>query len=549
MSTKNDFLNILKSLEDEVFGLIAGLEKSLGRVATVPTAPQPATSANPGSPKKPYNPFWKGLRGVGRWLWKGYSKDNPDYTHLYGDAPQKECWVPLIGKNRPSLQEYLEFSKTIDSFADEIFVEAFGKVVFEESTSEISALMQKFRIDFKNVIKKYIDIINKIPEKTTETKPEEKPSATEVPSKSDKTSSAASSEPEKTGASVAAAATSADAVDSTSSATVDKTTNVAASDSSVDTTSASNQTTSGEEPDSAKEEAKKKGSNYKKWVDDAISAKKNGTIGQPNETWLTNKGYISREKLPLVVAWVSMKSHKDITSDKDVEDILKSDNALGSKFRGLPNKNKDGKNTLIKNLRSWFPLASDEEFKKLLSELGVDEKIDLSPPKKEETPSKKTTKEKLENPSKAPKESEDSKGDTKDMSSKDLEDIVMGRKKDEIEKEPDRSEDTTEYDRTVSKLYENKNKQEIIEGIEKILIAPIFNMLEAKEDKKAIRRWWGNLKSHLTDNKEETIDSLLLRIKSGDLFDDIIDNTEVTKNKPDKTINKSTLLDLIRSAE
>jgi hypothetical protein len=66
-------------------------------------------------------PWWRGVRGIGRWLWKGQSPDNPDYAHLYPDL-YPSGYHPSMEpqKEHLSLHEYNELSDLIDDLTNQI---------------------------------------------------------------------------------------------------------------------------------------------------------------------------------------------------------------------------------------------------------------------------------------------------------------------------------------------------------------------------------------------------------------------------------------------
>lgn len=68
--------------------------------------------------------------------------------------PFKELWV----KERPTLKQYLEFKNNIDKIIDEIIFENINII---ESYDQVSSIIQKFKSDFYNIIKKYAEILQK----------------------------------------------------------------------------------------------------------------------------------------------------------------------------------------------------------------------------------------------------------------------------------------------------------------------------------------------------------------------------------------------------
>lgn len=123
--------------------------------------------------RKRFSPKWKGLRGLGRWLWKGHSPDNPDYAHLYQNENR------II-----SLRDYLELDEIINDLTEEIV--GYHKI---QEGLEFSNHITNFKNTVRQLVlnaKKQIDKINLSTKKTQiapdETTPDEYKSAFDSPS-------------------------------------------------------------------------------------------------------------------------------------------------------------------------------------------------------------------------------------------------------------------------------------------------------------------------------------------------------------------------------
>jgi hypothetical protein len=163
---------LYKKLEKEVDDLVNDLEQNINNVLKSTQANRQNTPASKdtAAPKPNQNlnnrmnysnlpsiPRWRGLRGLGRWLWKGYSPDNPDYSHVY----KNESY------SHRSLSEYNDYMNLLDDFAEEIIEEM-------SPGSDLPALTQvfnSFRVDLKDKLKKYFMAMSQ-------------PSATSAPSAS-----------------------------------------------------------------------------------------------------------------------------------------------------------------------------------------------------------------------------------------------------------------------------------------------------------------------------------------------------------------------------
>jgi len=511
-----NFAQILDGLEKDVLDLVSDLEIQIRKRIAVSgrTAPK--------EPAKPFEPKWRGLRGALRWLWKGQSKDNPDYAHLYNqDGTKKEQ-----SEKRPTLAEYLEEVRIIDGFADEIFVEEFGTTL-AESFVDLSDLIVRFKANFRNIILKYKSLIKgsvSVPAEAPAspakdaTSPSEPPSS---PASKDSASAATSEPPSATGSKPATisdkpAAPAANASDNPT----EKENGDSASDQNDD--GESDKETEKTEPskaEKAEEERKSKShsANIKRWFEEAMEAKrKGGDELKPKPDWLNPKGIVKAEKLPWVIAWMGTKSHKDLHKDEDVRAELAS--VLGGAFKDfVPQIAKKKSDSLVGYLRKKMPMASDEDFKKIVSDLYGSE---YEGPGLSSQKSKKTT---------APSTGKEEKEERQD-----------GKPQ-----EPDIQEIKV---KTLSSLYDGMDKKEqILDAIENKIVERAYDMMESDADAEYFANWWKSFKRERMSESQETVESLVARINSGAMFDDILRNSEVSKNKPEKKIKLRTLMDMLKT--
>ncbi|NBT57453.1 hypothetical protein EBT16_01595 [bacterium] len=497
------FAEILDGLEKDVFDLVSNLERQInGRLASSGGGSDAVSNA---APAKPFQPKWRGLRGVLRWLWKGHSKDNPDYAHLYGGEAKSESKT-----GRLTLAEYLNEVRTIDGFAEEICSEVFGGLL-AEAFINISDLLGQFKMDFRNIILKYKNLIRSSVPSAPEVAPAASGQRPVAPAKpEEKASKPMTSEPEKASEENPPASVQApreepkekDDVPSPAEDQEDK------GDSSGNSSS---------EPSSARK-PKSHSANIGRWFKDAMEAKKKGGDElKPKAEWLNPKGIVKPEKLPWVIAWMGTKSHKDLHKDEDVKSELQA--AIGPSFKDfVPPIAKRKSDSLVGYLRKKMPMASDEEFKRLVSELYGSEYEGSG------TLSKKSKKD---------KGAESAQG-TEDNKSKDNE-KPLG---------PDIQELRI---KTLSSLYDGMDsKEKVLNSIEDKIIEPAFDLMDSDEDAEYFARWWRSFKRERLKDDQEDFASLVTRINSGAMFDDILRNSEVSKKKPEKKIKLRNLMDMLK---
>ena len=515
-----NFAEILDGLEKDVFDLVSNLERQIsGRMASYGSGSRiPAKN----EPVKPFQPKWRGLRGALRWLWKGHSRDNPDYAHLYDKEVKSES------KNgRPTLAEYLVDVRLIDGFAEEICSEVLGDFL-NESSIDISDLLRQFKLDFRNIILKYKNLIKSAGPTAPEVAPDatgSKPATPSAPVQASKpmepkapetqNSEPVSSQKDSEEEGVRAGEQENKPEEKNSSSEEEEKENVppvAPEDEEKNSDSGSGSNEAG-----ANRKPKSHSANIGRWFKEAMEAKKKGGDGlNPNSEWLNAKGIVKPEKLPWVVAWMGTKSHKDLHKDEDVRSELQS--AIGSSFKDfVPQIAKKKSDSLVGYLRKSMPMVSDEEFKRLVSELYGSEYDGPG------VSSQKKNREKKEDSADSATNAEGEK--EKKQQGPDIQEIRI---------------------KTLSALYDGMNsKEKILSSIEDKIVEPAFDMME-DDDSEYFANWWKSFKRERLNDDQEDIDSLIVRINSGAMFDDILKNSEVSKNKPEKKIKLRNLMDMLK---
>lgn len=517
-----NFAEILNGLEKDVFDLVSNLERQINvRLASYGSGSRIPTK---NEPVKPFQPKWRGLRGALRWLWKGHSRDNPDYADLYDKEAKSES------KNgRATLAEYLLDVRLIDGFAEEICSEVLGDFL-TESSIDISDLSRQFVLDFRNIIFKYKNLIKSAGPASPEVAPaatgrmpvtqgapaqaskpvEPKPPETQnsEPASSQKASEEGSSDGDKEEAPAQKGASSEEKENVPPAAQEDGEEN----------------SDSGSVSNGAKRKPKSHSANIGRWFKDAMDAKKKGGDGlNPKPEWLNAKGIVKPEKLPWVIAWMGTKSHKDLQKDEDVKSELQS--AIGSSFKDFVTQiAKKKSDSLVGYLRKNMPMVSDEEFKRLVSELYGSE---------------------YDGPgASSQKKRRDKKEDSADSAAKEDSADSAENSKGEKEQEPDIQEKRT---KALSSLYEGMDKKDrILDAIENKIIRPTFEMMDSDEDKKYFVGWWKSFKRERINDGQEDMESMIVRINTLAMFNDILGNSEVSKKKPEKKIKLRNLMDMLK---
>lgn len=601
-----NFAQILDGLEKDIFDLVSALEVQINkRLGAAGVA-----GANVGSSTKTAQatqPKWRGLRGILRWLWKGHSQDNPDYAHLYNQSSKAEG-----SKERPTLREYLEETRLIEGFADEIFVEAFG-VYMTESSINISDLIRKFKSDFKNVVMKYKALIKStpvspvpaatnasaspVPAAANASAAPEAPRATAAgkPSSSPSVSDGASSETNPSSSTGTRPVDSEDASEtkSASSAVVSKpaTSTTGDSEGSQEKEGLKSSAGAGVEKQEKKAgdgrvkqndaERKSKGhsANIIKWFKDAMEAKeKGGDEIKPRLDWLNPKGIIKPEKLPFVVAWMGTKSHKELASDEDVRTELS--NALGTSFKDfVPQIGRKKSESLVSYLRKKMPMVSDDEFKRMVSELygseykGSGSFSSKESEKSEESPKEGEEEKKSSEPDVQEKrirvlsslydgiDSDKGKGEFLNTIAQGEGDNASKIKKlymTELARDPSTEEMSRANEIMIARkddemsalrdIWSSLLKEKVLNSIQTKIIKPTFYLMDKageKEDARYFANWWKGYRRERMEDDNESLDSMVTKINSGAMFNDILKNTEVSKKKPEKKIKLKDLMGML----
>jgi hypothetical protein len=124
--------------------------------------------------------------------------------------------------------------------------------------------------------------------------------------------------------------------------------------------------------------------------------------------------------------------------------------------------------------------------------------------------------------------------------------------------------------KNLSSLYEGmKSKEQILDAIEKKIIRPLFERKEpdgtytlSEEDATTLENWWFSFKEKMMKEdvsrdslhpdeahrrQAEGVESMIARINSNALFDDILDNLERSKKEPEKKIKLRDLMDMLKN--
>ena len=508
-----NFAEILNGLEKDVFDLVSNLEGQINnRLASYGSGSRiPAKN----EPVKPFQPKWRGLRGALRWLWKGHSRDNPDYAHLYDKEAKSES------KNgRATLSEYLSDVRLIDGFAEEICSEVLGDFL-TESSIDISDLSRQFMLDFRNIILKYKNLVKSAGPASPEVAPAatgRMPVTQDAPVRASKPVEPKAPETPEPASSQKASEEDPREKAPQKDAEKENIPPAAQEDGEENGDSGSGSNDAG-----AKRKPKSHSANIGRWFKDAMDAKKKGGDGlNPKPEWLNAKGIVKPEKLPWVIAWMGTKSHKDLQKDEDVKSELQS--AIGSSFKDFVTQiAKKKSDSLVGYLRKNMPMVSDEEFKRLVSELYGSE---------------------YDGPgASSQKKRRDKKEDSADSAEKEDSADSAENSKVEKEREPDIQEKQL---KALSSLYEGMDKKDqILTAIQIKIIKPTFEMMDSDEDKKHFARWWKSFKEQRKNDGQEDMESMIVRINKGAMFNDILDNSEVSKKKPEKKIKLRNLMDML----
>lgn len=312
-----------------------------------------------------------------------------------------------------------------------------------------------------------------------------------------------------------------------------------------------------------------KKTDIRKAIREAIAARKSAPATlTPQTSWLNRNGKIMLEKMPWVIAWISILPDTDYDDDS-VEKKLKDPNRVGIKFKdsftGLWKK--EGHRSLISRFRQAVKYLSDNEFNKIISELTGGDVVDIKLPEKttsavaeKDEPKKKTRTRKsvATNPPKKEEDkeskqavaSQETQKEPADLADKE-EDKESKSTDQEVQKEPAGSataEEDPEEELKKSEakkqdllktLYEGKNTKEIIATIQKKLIVPAWQKLgQDKSIGKKLKRFIERLTAQYDNDNEpltaadgsplvrqqdqDSKDGLIVTIKNGELLNKIV---------------------------
>jgi hypothetical protein len=542
-----NFAEILDGLEKDVFDLVSNLERQIGgRMASYGSGSRiPAKN----EPVKPFQPKWRGLRGALRWLWKGHSRDNPDYAHLYDKEVKSES------KNgRPTLAEYLVDVRLIDGFAEEICSEVLSDFL-NESSMDISDLLRQFKLDFRNIILKYKNLIKsagptapEVAPAATGSKPvtpsapvqASKPTEPKAPETQNSEPASSQKDSEEEGVKTGEQEKKPEEKDASSEEEKKENIPPAAQEDGEE----NGDSGSGSNKAGANRKPKSYSANMGTWFKEAMEAKNRGGDSlTPNPEWLNSKGrtkgIVKPEKLPWVIAWMGTKSHKDLHKDEDVRSELQS--AIGSSFKDFVpkvGKDKDGNDSLVRYIRMNMPTISDEEFKRLVSEL-YGSKYDgpgASFQKKNREKKEDSNGKKIEEPTIQEKEIEVLSSLYAGASPIDA---SVAKLEDDFSKENDRLKRDAIQDQIKSLKKEN-----ILDKIESKIIKPTFYLIlremEKKDEAKNFASWWKKFKEERMEDKEEDAESMIARINNGAMLKLVVKKSKVE-------IDEDTLLNMLKT--
>ena len=480
MSEEEKLTKLIGALEDEVMGLISNLERDVASYLSSGTG-NASTRA-----KTSFKPSWTGVRGnlpflkhlekpvgkVWRWLWKGQSEDNPDYSNLY----KKESET-----NRPTLQEYLKVQKSIDALGNEILSDVFGNdFLYSEETNKITSLISKFRNDFRKIVLKYKKVLAapSSPSAGASSEPPSAGASSEPPSagaSSEPPSAGASSEPPSAGASSGSGSNKARKTRPSAAKTV--------ADASKDM----------------------KQSVLNSELKKAIKAVEDRKIPEPDSSWL-EEGRLKINKVPMAIAWVA-KQNKNVTKDEDVIEAFRGKGIEVNLFKIAGDSG-----SLLGLLRKTYPLSSTENFEELIVKLTNASEPETSEQPATNSPSEPETSEQ-------PATNSPSEPETSDQVTKDS------------------APDVVKKENLLDSLYikdgRTLSKKEIINQLEEKILGPLSKELDAKQ-MTFLANWWGDFRDRVLDeSSKETIDSLILKIKSESILRDILKHSKSKKTISD----------------
>jgi len=193
---------------------------------------------------------------------------------------------------------------------------------------------------------------------------------------------------------------------------------------------------------------------------------------KPEATWLNLKNQVKKEKLPHVIAWMAMKSHKNPLDDEEIKGELQL--ALGKKVDlGIRGAGK------IK-LKSYLQQVLDDKFEKMMSLLGVEVAGSIGSAARE--PAKRTNPRTV--PLKAPKKTPEKK---EPENSKPAADPVSEPPAREPKQEPEGGDD----DQLKGYLYEG-DRPKTINSVMSLLRDFVKQIGHERNKVDDVRSWWSS---------------------------------------------------------
>jgi hypothetical protein len=223
---------------------------------------------------------------------------------------------------------------------------------------------------------------------------------------------------------------------------------------------------------------------------------------KPEAAWLNVRNQIKKERLPHVIAWMAMKSHKNPLDDEEIKGELQL--ALGKKVDlGIRGAGK------IK-LKAYLQQILDDKFEKTMSLLGVEAAGSIAAA---QAPSKRTVSRTV--PVKAPKKTPEKE---EPESSKSAVEPVSEPPAREPNQEPEGSDD----DQLKGYLYEG-GRPKTINSVMSLLRDFVQQIGHERNKVDDVRSWWSSEIERLKDipkaDKFEYLDAAILG--SGEYVDAI----------------------------
>lgn len=266
---------------------------------------------------------------------------------------------------------------------------------------------------------------------------------------------------------------------------------------------------------SSQVKSKSHASKAKGWFEEAIKAKQeNSSKMKPTKEWLGGEGIVKPEKIPFVLAWMSLRTDK--TDDGHIVNALRAelgDNTVELLPKGARNI---GLQRYLK--QRWFEM-SEESLSDNLSKLGIqirESKPESKPVEPENKSSQNIT---AKEPEKVDPDKKEPGNKTEPEKAK-----VAGSEKSETEPDEEQKLEKGSEEEIISRLYtqdgQRLNKSEVTKKTKEELIDRI---LEGLKDERApqgsyerLLRWW-------RDNYEQSSDmDIISELKSGNFLSSVL---------------------------